>query len=164
MNDLPVNDLLLASTRRQFFSHCGMGLGSVALASLMADKAKAVVPKLVNPFAPKGGHGEAKAKRVIFLFMAGGPSQLELFDYKPKLVGLNGQPIPQSYIEGKRFAFMGSSHGVKCLGTRKHFERRGQAALGSATCCLTPAALRMTSRWSRPARRISSTTRRPSYS
>ncbi|MEQ2007121.1 MAG: DUF1501 domain-containing protein [Limisphaerales bacterium] len=127
MNQLPLNDLLLTTTRRHFFNRCGMGLGSVALASLMADKANAVVPKLVNPFAPKGGHATAKAKRVIFLFMAGGPSQLELFDYKPKLVALNGQPIPQSYIEGKRFAFMGSSHGVKCLGTRKKFERRGQA-------------------------------------
>ena len=127
MNSMLEQNSLLETTRRQFFSHCGMGLGSVALASLMADQAKAVAPKLVNPFAPKGGHGEPKAKRVIYLFMAGGPSQLELFDYKPKLVELNGQPIPQSYIEGKRFAFMGSSHGVKCLGTRKHFERRGQA-------------------------------------
>jgi hypothetical protein len=127
MNRMFEPNSLLATTRRQFFSQCGMGLGSVALASLMADKANAAVPRLVNPFAPKGGHAEAKAKRVIYLFMAGGPSQLELFDYKPKLVELNGQPIPQSYIEGKRFAFMGSSHGVKCLGTRKHFERRGQA-------------------------------------
>ncbi|MSU28439.1 MAG: DUF1501 domain-containing protein [Pedosphaera sp.] len=127
MNQLPLNDPLITATRRQFFNQCGMGLGSVALASLMADKAQANAPTLVNPFAPKGGHAAAKAKRVIYLFMAGGPSQLELFDYKPKLVELNGQPIPQSYIEGKRFAFMGSSHGVKCLGTRKHFERRGQA-------------------------------------
>ena len=127
MNQLPLNDPLITATRRQFFNRCGMGLGSVALASLMADKAQANAPALVNPFAPKGGHAEPKAKRVIYLFMAGGPSQLELFDYKPKLVELNGQPIPQSYIEGKRFAFMGSSHGVKCLGTRKHFERRGQA-------------------------------------
>ncbi|PHX94340.1 MAG: sulfatase [Pedosphaera sp.] len=127
MNQLPLNAPLITATRRQFFNQCGMGLGSVALASLMADKAQANAPTLVNPFAPKGGHAAAKAKRVIYLFMAGGPSQLELFDYKPKLVELNGQPIPQSYIEGKRFAFMGSSHGVKCLGTRKHFERRGQA-------------------------------------
>ena len=51
--------------------------------------------------------------------MAGGPSQLELFDFKPKLVELNGQPIPPSMIEGKRFAFMGSSHGTQLLGTRR---------------------------------------------
>ena len=59
--------------------------------------------------------------------MAGGPSQLDLFEHKPQLTKLNGKPIPESYTAGKRFAFMGSSHGVKCLGTRKHFERRGQA-------------------------------------
>ena len=59
--------------------------------------------------------------------MAGGPSQLELFDYKPKLVELNGQPIPQSFIEGKRFAFMDSSHGTKLLGTRRAFKQHGQS-------------------------------------
>ena len=105
-------------TRRHFFSQCSMGLGSVALASLMNGKAQA---------ATQGLHHAPKAKNVIYLFMAGGPSQLELFDYKPKLVELNGQPIPQSYIEGKRFAFMNSSHGVKLLGTRKTFQRRGQS-------------------------------------
>jgi hypothetical protein len=61
--------------------------------------------------------------------MAGGPSQLELFDYKPKLVELNGQPIPQSFIEGKRFAFMGTSHGTKLLGTRRQFKRHGQSGM-----------------------------------
>ncbi len=70
-----------------------------------------------------------RAKNVIYMFMAGGPSQLELFDYKPKLVELNGQPIPQSYIEGKRFAFMGSSHGTKLLGTRREFKQHGQSGM-----------------------------------
>lgn len=55
MNQLPLNDPLITATRRQFFNQCGMGLGSVALASLMADKAQANAPTLVNPFAPKGG-------------------------------------------------------------------------------------------------------------
>src|SRR6266571_1658163 len=68
-----------------------------------------------------------RAKNIIYLFMAGGPSQLELFDYKPKLVELNGQPIPQSFIEGKRFAFMGSSHGTNLLGTRRKFQQHGQS-------------------------------------
>ena len=71
--------------------------------------------------------GLPRQKNVIFLFMAGGPSQLELFDFKPKLVELNGQPIPPSMIEGKRFAFMGSSHGTKLLGTRRSFKRHGQS-------------------------------------
>ena len=63
---------------------------------------------------------------IIYLFMAGGPSQLELFDYKPKLIELNGQPIPQSYVEGKRFAFMNTSNGMKLLGTRKKFAQHGE--------------------------------------
>jgi hypothetical protein len=95
---------------------------------LLGDKAfGADAPKLVNPFAPKPPHFPARAKNIIYLFMAGGPSQLELFDYKPKLVELNGQPIPQSFIEGKRFAFMGSSHGTKLLGTRREFKQHGQS-------------------------------------
>jgi len=105
-----------------------MGLGSVALASLLNDQLFAAdAPKLVNPFAPKPPHFKPRAKNIIYLFMAGGPSQLELFDYKPKLVELNGQPIPQSFIEGKRFAFMGSSHGTKLLGTRREFKQHGSS-------------------------------------
>ena len=115
-------------TRRHFFSRCALGLGSVALGSLLADQlASAQSPALVNPLAPKAPHFPARAKRIIYLFMAGGPSQFELFDYKPKLVELNGQPIPQSFIEGKRFAFMGSSHGTKLLGTRRAFQQHGQS-------------------------------------
>ena len=77
--------------------------------------------------APKPPHFKARARNIIYLFMAGGPSQLELFDYKPKLAELNGQPIPQSFIEGKRFAFMGSSHGTNLLGTRRQFKQYGQS-------------------------------------
>jgi len=128
------NDVLAALTRRQFFSRCGMGLGSIALASLLGDKLFAADSALrapssafPNPFAPKPPHFPARAKNIIYLFMAGGPSQLELIDYKPKLVELNGQPIPQSFIEGKRFAFMGSSHGTKLLGTRREFKQHGQS-------------------------------------
>jgi hypothetical protein len=82
---------------------------------------------LPNPMAPKRGHHAPKAKNIIYLFMAGGPSQLELLDYKPKLIELNGQPIPQSFIEGKRFAFMDSSHGTKLLGTRRTFKQYGRS-------------------------------------
>jgi hypothetical protein len=121
-------------TRRQFFSRCGIGLGSIALASLLkptellADVPAGSKPAL-NPMAPKPAHFRAKAKNVIYLFMAGGPSQLELFDYKPKLQALNGEPIPQSFIEGKRFAFMGTSHGTKLLGTRRQFKQHGQSGM-----------------------------------
>ena len=134
---LPMNfpeQPLRDATRRQFFSRCGLGLGSIALASLLGDNlfgAEAALrpphPALDNPLAPKAPHFPARAKRIIYLFMAGGPSQFELFDYKPKLIELNGQPIPQSFIEGKRFAFMGSSHGTKLLGTRREFKQHGQS-------------------------------------
>jgi hypothetical protein len=131
MNAWPKSERLHASTRRHFFSRCGVGLGGIALASLMSDqRAAASQPaRFVNPLAPKHPHFAPKSKNVIYLFMAGGPSQLELFDYKPRLVALNGEPIPQSYIEGKRFAFMDSSHGVKLLGTRRQFQQHGQSGM-----------------------------------
>ena len=80
--------------------------------------------------APRRPHFRARAKNVIYLFMAGGPSQLELFDYKPKLIELNGQPIPESFVAGKRFAFMNSFAGKdrpKLLGTRRRFARHGRS-------------------------------------
>ena len=129
MNPILNLDPLHAITRRHFFSKCSLGLGGVALASLLADQKLfgSGAPKLVNPLAPKPGHFPAKAKNVIYLFMAGAPSQLELFDYKPKLIELNGQPIPPSFTEGKRFAFMDSSHGNNLLGTRRKFAQHGQS-------------------------------------
>ena len=119
---------LQSTTRRHFFSRCAMGLGGIALASLMNERLLGAQPPaaLPNPMAPKQPHFAPKAKNIIYLFMAGGPSQLELFDYKPKLLELNGKPIPQSFIEGKRFAFMGSSHGTNLLGTRRAFKQHGQ--------------------------------------
>ncbi|MDA1275521.1 MAG: DUF1501 domain-containing protein [Verrucomicrobia bacterium] len=123
-NSNPLQD----QTRRQFFGRCGMGLGSIALASLLSENRlnAAPDPRFQNPLAPRQPHLAPKAKNIIYMFMAGGPSQLELFDYKPKLAELNGQPIPQSFIEGKRFAFMDSSHGIKLLGSRRSFKQHGQ--------------------------------------
>ena len=115
-----------ALTRRHFFSRCALGLGGVALASL-AGLPKLAAGASVNPMAARQPHFAPRAKNVIYLFMAGGPSQLDLFDYKPKLIDLNGQPIPPSFIEGKRFAFMDSSHGTKLLGTRRKFAQHGQS-------------------------------------
>jgi hypothetical protein len=107
-----------------------LGLGGIALASLFKEhELSGVTPAAADPMAPKAPHFPAKAKNIIYLFMAGGPSQLELFDYKPKLAELNGQPIPQSFIEGKRFAFMGSSHGTKLLGTRRSFKQHGKSGM-----------------------------------
>ncbi len=122
-------DLALRNvTRRHFFSQCAMGVGGMALTSLMADgSAAAPQVKIRNPLAPKPTHFPAQAKSVIYLFMAGGPSQLELFEHKPKLTELNGQPIPDSYIEGKRFAFMGSSHRNNLLGSKRTFKQYGNS-------------------------------------
>ncbi len=125
------SDKLRESTRRQFFGRCVMGLGSIALASLLSEqKLFAAEPvKLVNPLDPRPGHFPAKVKNIIYLFMAGGPSQLELFDYKPKLVELNGKPIPDSYLKGKRFAFMDTfaKDPPKLLGTRRKFAQHGNS-------------------------------------
>ena len=114
--------------RRHFFSRCSIGLGSVALGSLLSEQGIAVPDlALKNPLEPKKTHFPAKAKSVIYLFMAGGPSQLDLFEHKPQLNALNGQPIPESYTAGKRFAFMNSSHRSNLLGTRFNFQRHGNS-------------------------------------
>ena len=120
--------ILQQELRRHFFSRCTMGLGSMALSSLMNNQVRGGESNgaLSNPMKSKASHFPAKAKNVIFLFMAGGPSQLELFEHKPRLTELNGQPIPDSYIEGKRFAFMDSSHRVNLLGSKRPFQQHGQ--------------------------------------
>jgi len=136
------NHYLQAETRRHFFNQCGVGVGAIALSHLMTDSTRATYFDAdSNPLAPKPPHFPARAKRIIFLFMAGGPSQLDLFDHKPQLNALNGQPIPQSFIEGKRFAFMDSSHRVNLLGSRRKFEQHGQT--GSWVSDLLPYTAKM---------------------
>ncbi|MGE0755456.1 MAG: DUF1501 domain-containing protein [Pirellulaceae bacterium] len=124
---MDANLALRELTRRHFFRQCGVGVGSMALGSLLArDQASgAPLPARRTPLQPKPTHFPPRAKSVIFLFMAGGPSQLELFEHKPQLTALNGKPIPQSYIEGKRFAFMDSSHRSNLLGSRRQFAQHG---------------------------------------
>jgi hypothetical protein len=119
---------LQQQTRRHFFNQCGVGVGSIALANLMAGPTDGNTRDATsNPLAPKPTHFPARAKRIIYLFMAGGPSQLDMFEHKPMLNQLNGQQIPQSYLEGKRFAFMDSSHRINLLGTRRKFQQYGQS-------------------------------------
>lgn len=115
---------LVNMSRRYLFRQCGIGVGAMALGSLLG-KAGLASEQTKNAMSPKAPHLPAKAKSIIFLFMAGGPSQLELFDYKPKLYELNDQPIPQSYIEGKRFAFMDSSHRINLLAPKRQFAQYG---------------------------------------
>jgi hypothetical protein len=127
---------LLRQTRRHFFKDCAVGLGGLALASLLGDGKLSAAPPLANPLAPKRPHHPGKAKSVIYLFMAGGPSQLELFDYKPELAALDGQPIPESFIKGKRFAFMDSftKQHPKCLGSKRKFARHGRSGTYVSEC------------------------------
>ena len=124
---MPSETSLRDLTRRHFFSRCSMGIGSLALASLMNGRGFAAAPSMTHPLEPKQPHFPAKAKNVIFLFMAGGPSQLDMFDHKPQLTERNGKPIPDSYIKGKRFAFMDSSHRIELLGSRRSFQQHGQS-------------------------------------
>jgi uncharacterized protein (DUF1501 family) len=95
-------------TRRWFLRQCGVGLGSLALASLLGDEKSAAAPVKAppDPFAPKAPHFAPKAKHVIFLFMAGAPSQLDLFDYKPTLAKYNGKPVPAEVVMGQKYAFI----------------------------------------------------------
>lgn len=123
-------------TRRHFFSQCGVGVGSAALATMLGEKRVAAKNQVESPLAPKPSHFPAKAKNVIFLFMAGGPSQLEMFENKPDLTKLNGQPIPDSFVDGKRFAFMDSSHRRNLLASRRTFKRYGKS--GAWVCDLLP--------------------------
>jgi uncharacterized protein (DUF1501 family) len=100
-------------TRRYFFRECGVGLGSIALASLMESEGLAqALTKPSDPLAPKTPHFAPKAKRVIYLFQAGAPSQLDLFDYKPQLVKYNGQPVPPDLVKGIDYAFIKKDAGL----------------------------------------------------
>lgn len=94
-------------SRRWFFRDCAMGLGGMALASLLGDsQAIGSTPTLNRSAQPKLPHFPGRAKSVIYLFMAGAPSQLELFDYKPTLAKYNGQPVPKDVLGGQTYAFI----------------------------------------------------------
>ncbi|MFP6602551.1 MAG: DUF1501 domain-containing protein [Pirellulaceae bacterium] len=123
------HEQLIRSTRRHFFRDCGLGIGKIACASLLASdlagSRQLAADETTNPTAPKKPHFAPRAKRVIYLFMAGAPSQLELFDNKPKLAELEGKPIPPAVIKGQRYAFIQPNAAV--LGPRFGFARHGQS-------------------------------------
>ena len=123
-----MNESLKNISRRHFLAEAAVGLGAVALGSLMACSASeknTIASMPVDPLAPTSPHFPAKAKRVIYLHMAGAPSQLELFDFKPELLKLNNKPCPPSLLEGKRFAFIRGT--PKMLGPQATFKQRGQS-------------------------------------
>jgi len=116
---------LLFNTRRQFLSNCMTGMGAAALGSLLNESVAANGGLVsANPTAPRQPHFAPRAKRIIYLHMAGGPSQLDLFDHKPELLARNGQLCPDEFYNGKKFAFI-EGH-PKMLGTPFRFARHGE--------------------------------------
>lgn len=121
---------LQRQTRRHFLKECGFGLGAIGLGSLLGscgtssdETAAPVLPD--DPMAVRMPQFAPKAKRVIYIHMAGAPSQLELFDYKPELEKYHGKDCPAEFLEGKKFAFI---QGVpKMLGPQGKFAQHGQS-------------------------------------
>src|SRR5437588_11521706 len=93
-------------SRRWFLRDCGVGLAGLAAGALLADDAARAAPAAGDPLAPRPPHFPAKARRVIYLFQAGAPSQLELFDHKPELSRRGGQLPPAELRKGYRAAFI----------------------------------------------------------
>src|SRR6185369_609999 len=103
-----MNQPYLATLRRRdFLRKTGCGIGTIALASLLAEEGRTAdsAPQL-NPFEPRPPHFPAKAKNVIFLYMEGAPSQLDLFDPKPELTRWHGKPLPPSLSKDLKLAFI----------------------------------------------------------
>jgi hypothetical protein len=118
----------IQTTRREFFGRSACGLGTAALASLLGrDTASAQAAQRIGGL-PHLPHFAPRAKNVIYLFQNGAPTHVELFDYKPKLKQLHGQPVPESYIAGKRFSTMtGAASGKLMLAPVEPFAQHGQS-------------------------------------
>src|SRR5216684_3240502 len=123
----PQEQFLQFQTRRHFLKDSGLGLGALALSTLLTNESAAAPEGLVNPLAPKKPHFPAKARRVIYLHLTGSPPHLDLYDYKPELVKRNGQPCPDAFTKGKRFAFTTGT--PKLLGTPRKFAQYGKGGV-----------------------------------
>jgi len=110
------------TTRRHFLKD--IGIGAIALSTLFHDSAQSKAASTANPLAPKPPHFTPKAKRVVYLHMTGSPPNLDMFDYKPELIKHDGQDCPDTFLEGKRFAF--TSGVPKLMGTRREFAQYGK--------------------------------------
>src|SRR5690606_11895849 len=117
------------NSRRWFLRECGIGLGKIALGSLLTNafvsRSRAATASAAEALRPRAPHFAGKAKSVIHLFMAGAPSQLDLFDYKPELAKLAGKPLPPSVIGGQRYAFIRPDAAV--LGPCFQFAKHGRS-------------------------------------
>src|ERR1043165_9082334 len=112
-------------TRRWFFEQCAVGLGGLALGSLLGPSRAAAAIAGNNPLAPRQPHFKARAKRVIYLFQAGGPSHLEMFDNKPEMSKWNGKLPPEDLLKGYRSAFITPNSAL--LGPKFKFAKHGQS-------------------------------------
>jgi hypothetical protein len=122
-----IDDYPLLLTRRQFFGRQASGIGTAALAALLA-RTLAAAPKSESPGLPGLPHFPPSAKRVIFLFMSGGPSQMELFDYKPSLEKRRGEDLPASIRKGQRLTGMTSTQdSFPVVESRYLFQQHGQS-------------------------------------
>ena len=120
----PWQERLQALTRRELFQHVGCGIGGAALAALLTDDGRAAPATATQPLRT---HFAPRAKNVIYLHMVGAPSHLELFEPKPELTARNGEPIPKSFTEGKRFAFIQGE--LKLMGSRFKYQPSGKSGL-----------------------------------
>ncbi len=121
-----MNSIRQQLTRRWFLEQCGVGLGAVALGALLGDeRALAATASAGDPLATRQPHHTAKAKHVIFLFQAGAPSHLDLFDYKPQLEKFGGQLPPAELLKGYRAAFINPQS--KFLAPKFKFAKHGQS-------------------------------------
>ena len=131
-------DILRAITRRHFFKQSGFGIGGVALSALLDERLFAQQrSRRTDPLAPRAPHFAPKAKHIIYLFMAGAPTQLDLFDNKPALQKYDGQEIPAEFIpKGERFAFIKGT--PRLLGFAVHVQEvRPVRAPSCPSCCRT---------------------------
>jgi hypothetical protein len=113
-------------TRRHFLSGAGLGLGALALSTMIGEDSRADVPiDALQPLAERLPQFAPRAKRVIYLHLTGGPPNLDLYDYKPQLVNRDGQECPQQFLSGKTFAF--TSGTPKLMGTPRTFAQYGQS-------------------------------------
>ena len=127
-------------TRRSFLTSAASGLGALGLIQALAgdgllSAAQGATAGAVNPLAPKAPHFAPKAKNCIFVFMAGAPSHLDLFDPKPKLNELNGQALPESMVKNVRFAFL-KKDTARLMGSKRVFTKHGEC--GMELCDLLP--------------------------
>ena len=123
-------DVQRSFSRRWFLKDCGLGLGSVALTSLLGKSNASAASVIANPHAPRPPHFPGKAKNVIFLFMGGAPSHLDLFDNKPVLREMDGKTPPAELLKGYRSAFIRPEN--KLLGSRFPFKHYGKCGMEMA--------------------------------